>query len=127
MFDTNCLLRLILGDIPAQTERVEALLKTSKSHVHVADLAVAEVVWVLESVYSLDRKDIAEAVNMIIRHPKINSNRVLFERVMPDYASKPAVSFVDICLANYAHLNDGSRLFTFDKKLANQISHAELL
>ena len=115
--DTNTLLRLVLGDLPEQTNMVEDLIKRSQV-LHVADVALIEMVFVLEKIYSFSRADVVTSVQAIIRHPKINANRKLFERVLPDYLEKPKLSIVDCALVHYATLTDATPLFTFDKALA---------
>jgi predicted nucleic-acid-binding protein len=116
--DTNTLLRLVLGDLPEQTGLVEELTKKSPV-LHVADVALIEMVFVLEKIYSFSRADVVNSVQAIIRHPKINANRRLFERVLPDYLEKPKLSIVDCALVHYATLTDATPLFTFDKALAS--------
>lgn len=115
--DTNTLLRLVLGDIPDQTTRVEDLLNKAPV-LSVADIAIIEMVFVLEKVYSLPRPDVVASVYSIIRHPKINCNRKLFELALPQYLEYPKLSIVDCALVHYATLNGATPLYTFDKALA---------
>lgn len=127
-FDTNLLIRFILHDVPDQAEKVVAVLKNPRvREVHVADMAVAEVVWILGSPrVGMDRKSTAEALSIVFKHPKLHYNSGLFDSVLPFYISHPAISFVDACLAGYAQSNQ-TQLLTFDKKLSRQSKHAKLL
>lgn len=115
--DTNTLLRLVIGDAPSQTTLVENLLKNA-SVLSVADIALIEMVFVLEKVYLFSRSDVAASVYSIIRHPKINGNRKLFELALPNYLEHSKLSIVDCALVAYAHLNSATPLYTFDKALA---------
>ena len=114
--DTNVLLRLILGDVPAQTDAVEHLL--AKGGVFkVSDAAITEMIYVLEKVLGKDRSLIQENVLAITRHKQFSTNAKLFERCMPLYCSYPKLSIVDCVLVAYAEL-DKTPLHTFDKDLA---------
>ncbi len=127
-FDTNLLLRWILQDIPDQAKQVIAILKDpSVKEVHIADLAWAEVVWILHSSrLGYSRKDVSEIAEIILRHPKVNCNREPLAKALPFYVEHPAISFADACLAAYAELQ-GVQLLTFDKKLSRQSKHARLV
>jgi len=117
--DTNCLVRWLLWDNIDQAEVIAQILETSKSSLHVADMAMAEVVWVLKRVYDFEDDLVEGFVRKIIEHDKINCNRTLFTRVLDDMNASPKVSFVDSCLAHYAELND-TKLLTFDNTLAKR-------
>ncbi len=119
--DTNCLLRWLLGDVPEQAALVDQFMQNQDNFVHVADLAVAELVWVLQSVYELTRPEIAELVTLITSNSRINCNRQLFEVVLPVYLEHPGVSFVGACLASYVTLSEAEKLLTFDKKLVRTL------
>lgn len=117
--DTNCLVRWLLWDDSGQAEVVERCLRTSKTRLHVADMAIAETVWVLKKVYGLTDTLVEGLVWKIIEHDNIACNQALFARVLDQMGKSPKVSFVDICLAHYAGLS-GATLLTFDKTLAKR-------
>lgn len=115
--DTNTLLRLVLGDIAAQSTAVDALLAQS-TVLDVADIAIIEMVFVLEKIYMMPRTDIVSSITTIIRHPKIRCNRKLFEPTLADYLQLTKLSIVDCTLVHYAALNNAGPLYTFDQALA---------
>ena len=119
--DTNCLLRWLIKDIPEQKERVDTVLQNPDTQVHVADLAIAETVWVLDSIYQFDRQNIVKNVTKILENKSINCNRALFNDVLPVYLEHAGISFTDACLATYVSLSDTKKLLTFDKKLARSL------
>ncbi len=125
--DTNALLRLLLADVPEQHQAVKALLSRSKGQFAVADIAIIELVFVLERYYGFSRQQAQEAVTGLIQLREINCNRVLFENALPLYLSHPALSFEDCCLCIYATLNEAVPLWTFDRKLASQAVSAQLI
>jgi uncharacterized protein len=124
--DTNALLRLVLGDVPKQTAAVESLLKKN-SVFDVSDIAIIEMVFVLEKVYHLPRPLVADNIYTIIRHSHINCNRKLFTLVLPLYLENSKLSIVDCALTKYAELNKATPLYTFDADLAKACSPAAQL
>lgn len=117
--DANCVLRWLLWDNPEQAEVVNRHLQTSRTRVHVSDLVLAEVVWVLGSYYEFDDRMIEGLVRKVVEHHNISCNRALFTKVLEHMNTTPKVSFVDTCLVFYAGLAD-AKLLTFDKKLAKK-------
>jgi predicted nucleic-acid-binding protein len=63
--DTNVLIRHLTGDPPAQAARATRFLAEA-DELLLADLIVAEVVYVLESFYEVRRARVAELVRAII-------------------------------------------------------------
>jgi predicted nucleic-acid-binding protein len=68
--DTNVLIRHLTGDPPAQARRAGAYL-ASADELLVPDLIVADVVYVLESFYEVDRERVAELVRAVIGFPAV--------------------------------------------------------
>jgi len=125
-FDTNCLLRWLLGDIPEQTALVTAIVNSGEN-IAVADAAIIETVFVLEKLKKTSRETIEKAITAIIRKDSIVCNRDLFMEVLPIYTRHPKLSFVDCYLEVLARRTGATPLLTFDKKLANQLSGAQIL
>jgi predicted nucleic acid-binding protein len=63
--DTNVLIRRLTGDPPEQAARATRLLARAE-RLLLADLIVAEVVYVLESFYEVPRPRVVELVRAII-------------------------------------------------------------
>jgi predicted nucleic acid-binding protein len=68
--DTSILVRHLTGDPPEQAARATAFLATA-DELLLADLVVAETVYVLESFYEVPRARVAELVRAIIVFPAI--------------------------------------------------------
>lgn len=66
--DTNILVRHLTGDPPDQAARASRFLAAA-DELLLADLVVAEVVYVLESFYEVPRPRVAELVRAIIAFP----------------------------------------------------------
>jgi predicted nucleic-acid-binding protein len=124
--DTNCILRWLLDDVPEQTVLVDELLNSGENF-FLEDVALIEVVFVLEKVKKISRPAIEKAVMVIIQKHTIVCNRKLFIEILSAYTAYPKLSFVDCYLEAQARKTKNVPLFTFDKKLANQLFDAKLL
>ncbi len=63
--DTNILVRHLTGDPPAMAKRATAFL-ASQQELYLADLVVAETVYVLESFYKASRDAVATAMRSLV-------------------------------------------------------------
>lgn len=124
--DTSVVLRWLLDDIHDAYLAAQKIIESDQK-LHIADVAINELVLVLERVVKLDRETIGQLLQAITERRNIICNRGLIAMVMPSYLHDPKLSFTDCCLAVYAELNNASPLLTFDRKLAGQLETAELL
>ena len=124
--DTNILLRLILLDNGDQLARIKSML-TSAEDVFVPDQAVIEAVYVLGGSGGLSWQDIENALRALLQNSRLHMNNQVFSRILDRYATHPAVSFTDLYLEAYAYFSNHTPLYTFDKKLARQLPHAEVV
>lgn len=115
-FDTNVLLRYLLGDVPHQSAAIDILLAEGDTF-EVTDAALFETVFVLENFYKMGRELIRDNVFLVTRNKQFVTNKKLFERCMPLYGEHPSLSIVDCALLEYARLRKATPLYTFDKKL----------
>jgi predicted nucleic-acid-binding protein len=63
--DTNVLIRHLTGDPPATARRATAFLR-KESELLLADLVVAETIYVLESFYETPREQVADTVRSLL-------------------------------------------------------------
>lgn len=124
--DTNVLLRIILRDNAELFDAARALLEQHKSFA-IADQAIVEIVFALGGHYEYARTEIAEVIVQLMNNQHLVLNRALFDKVLPLYTRHSGVSFTDCCLAVYAKLNKQTPLYTFDKKMARDLPHVELV
>ena len=125
--DANVLLRLLLNDVPEQHKAALELFNGATNQLVVADTAIIEAVFVLCRAYDFTRLQAVDAIEGLMKLPKLNLNRELFEIALPLFVKRSGLSFEDCCLATYAKLNSAGPLWTFDKKLAAQASNAKLV
>lgn len=124
--DTNILLRLILRDIPHQFNQVVDLLKRPDVIYIASDIAIMEMVHVLEGTCS-DRQEIASYVDTIMALLNVEMDRALYKQILPAYLEHPKLSFNDCYLAAKAAADESEPLWTFDRTLAKQSPTAKLL
>ena len=125
--DTNILLRLILDDVPEQGQKVQALISGKNRRFRIDDLALTELVFVLEKIYRLGRSEIAETLDIILSIPQFVIDRPLFRATVQLYLAHSSLSIADCYLAAAASEHGAVPLWTFDKKLAHQCSDAREL
>jgi predicted nucleic-acid-binding protein len=119
ILDANVILRFILNDISAQAAAARDLLENEACIVPVE--ITAEVIYVLQKVYDLERNVIAKKISGLMA---ISEN--LFERneiivlTLELYVSAQNLSFVDCLLVAYSKIK-GYKVFTFDKELKKQL------
>ena len=125
-FDTTVLLRYVLADVPEQSKRIDQLLAAGGTYA-VSDLALTEMVFVLEKVYGLSRSLVVENILVIVLNTQFACNAGLFEAALQEYRDHPALSFIDCLLTMEAGQRGEVPLYTFDKALAKKLSAASLI
>ena len=114
--DTNILIRHLTGDPPAQARRATALLKRAKELL-LCDLIVAEVVYVLESFYEVERERVAELVRAIVAFPPIVVvDEPLVLRALEVYEVE-RLDFADAYLVASAEASGVGAIASFDRDI----------
>jgi predicted nucleic-acid-binding protein len=117
-FDTNVLVRILVGDDPAQTKRAErAFLEHAKGGgIFVSMVVLAEVAWVLGAAYGWERSTIHHRLSRLVRTRGVMPEELeLVEAALAQYENGPA-DFADYLVAGKAR-SVGALLLTFDKRL----------
>lgn len=126
MLDTNVMLPWLLDDVPEQTKAVDHLFATSTEMV-VPDVALIEVVFVLERVMMISRPTIVAAIRSLIGLANVRMDRRLWAATLSEYRLLPKLSIADVFLAVQAEKSGETPLATFDRKLAHQMNSAVLV
>jgi predicted nucleic-acid-binding protein len=114
--DSNILVRHLTGDPPEQAKRATALLRSGESLILV-DLVVAEVVYVLECVYEVERDRVAELVRAILGFPAIAvPDEPLLLRTLEVY-EQHRTHFAESYLAAYAEISGVGVVASFDRDI----------
>lgn len=123
--DTNVILRFLLNDDKQQLKEAEKLIISPKSF-RVSLLSIAEAVFVMEG-KGFDRTVIKENLEALCSVANLHILRLVVLSAALLYSQRPALSFVDACLAFEAEVESAEPLWTFDKKLAKQAPHTKLI
>lgn len=122
--DTNLLVRLVTRDDPKQAYAAEAFVSKGAWVSHVV---LAEVVWVLESVYGLKPPQVAVAVDMLIEHEHLTiQDADVVEAALSAFRGRPSADFTDCLVLAIARKAGHLPLATFDRHLS-KLDGAELV
>ncbi len=113
--DTNLLVRLVARDEPRQVAAAEAFVARGAWVSHVV---LVETVWVLESVYELDRPAQSKAVAMLLNHRDLTVQEAdVVAAALERFGAKSGVSFSDCLVLEIARKAGHLPLGTFDREL----------
>jgi predicted nucleic-acid-binding protein len=123
--DTNVLVRYILQDDHKQSQQATYFIEQTCSNeelLFINSIVLCEFVWVLETAYKYAKKDIAYALEQILktRHFHIHEPEILW-RSLDGYRNEGA-DFADHYIANLNVHNGCEYTVTFDKS-AGQLQH----
>jgi len=114
--DTNVLVRLITRDDPRQVKPAEEFVAKGA---WVSHLVVAEMSWVLDSVYGRTREDIIKAIAMLLDHKHlVIQDPDVVEAAREKFRKNKGVSFSDLLILEIARKNGHVPLGSFDRELA---------
>ncbi len=114
--DTNVLIRHLTGDPPAQARRTTRLLARA-DQLLLADLIVAEVVYVLESFYQLPPSEVARLVRAIVVDRRIVVvDPVLLLRAI-ELHDDERLNFADAYLVASADVSGVGAVVSFDRAM----------
>jgi len=122
--DTNILVRVITRDDAQQVAAAEAWIEAGA---WVSHLVLAEVSWVLESVYDLEPGQIATAFEMLLDHKQLSlQDNDVVARALAHFRKRPSLGFSDCLVLEIARSAGHLPLGTFDRGLG-KLDGANLL
>ena len=114
--DTNILVRHLTGDPPAMAKRATAFL-ANQPELYLADLIVAETVYVLESFYKAPRDQVANAMrSLIAMRSMITVDPALLLRAIEVY-EVDRLDFAEAYLVACAETAGIGAIASFDKAI----------
>ena len=118
LVDANIFLRYLTEDVPEQAEKARDLLERAErgeEDLVTTLLTIAEIVWVLESVYELDRSSIQAKVVAILGLPglTVEDQEVLLQAVV--WYEEKNVDFDDCYRAAWMEHHGLEEVYTFDQ------------
>lgn len=122
-FDTNVLVRFLVGDEPRQAARARAAVERAQSRgerIYLTQLVLCELVWVLAGAYDAAKADVLTTLNRLADHPVFvfqGPRRV--RRAIERFARGPA-DFSDYLLGETAADAGAAATLTFDRALLDE-------
>lgn len=114
--DTNILIRHLTGDPVPMAKRATAYLK-SATGLLLADLIVAETIYVLESFYEVPRVQIAESIRSLLAFDAIVTvDPALLLRAIEVYETD-GIDFAEAYLVACAESTGVNRVVSFDRSI----------
>lgn len=116
LVDTNIIVRHLTGDPPEQAARATRFLADA-DELLLADLALAEVVYVLESYYEVGRARLAEFARSVVGFPAtVTVDDALLFRTIELYEVE-RLDFADAYLVASAEASGVRRVASFDRPI----------
>lgn len=116
LLDTNLLIRFLTNDDEKKAINVENLLNKSKNKLYLSDVTISETVWVLKSVYKLEKKEIVKKMKLILTLPSITYNKKVIDKSINNY-EKYNINWVDSYLTALNQLGKYNNLYSYDESL----------
>lgn len=115
--DTNVLIRHLTGDPPEMAGRATRFLAGTEP-LWLADLIVAEVVYVLQSFYEVERRDVAEMARTIVSSDRMRVvDQALLLRAIELY-EVDRLAFADAYLVASAERTGVGAVVSFDRAIS---------
>jgi len=126
--DTNILVRFLIGDDEIQAKKVYNIFKkteSEKNELFVSLLVILELIWILESVYEIQRAEILDSISelLLMSILKFENQSDLQQFTLSAQGNKYDLS--DLLIAHSAKTQGCEAVLTFDKK-ASKFSLFEL-
>lgn len=116
ILDTNVILRYLLRDVPDMFEIANTNINHSDCFVYPE--IIAEIVYVLKSVYKVERKEISGVLIDFLDEVTCEKNEVVAEGLL--LFAETTLDFVDCLLIAYNKCY-GYEILTFDKKMMKHL------
>ncbi len=130
VIDTNLLVRYLTEDDPSKANDVKRLLlKAAQGEIRllIPSVVIAELVWVLQSFYKLERSEIVPLLNAILHtHGVEVSDKTVVSDAIAIYRDE-AIDFIDAWIVAFAKAAEVRAIYTFDRKHFKGIDDIEMM
>ena len=116
LIDNNVILRYLLDDVEEMALMAEQMIEGGA---WTTPEVLAEMTYVLESVYGFSRRDIAAALNTVFIHVEVRPYDVV-GRAIREYDNTD-LDFVDCMMIAYS-AEGNERVLTFDKRVNRRLA-----
>ena len=118
LIDANVILRYLLNDIEEQAVEAKKIIEIGAFTI---PEVIAEVIYVLKSVYKIERKEIGNAITSVLEEIDIENKNIILKSV--EIFSETNLDFVDCILISYNKI-ENVEIFSFDRKLNNKLKRS---
>lgn len=116
--DANIILRYLLFDNEELAKKAAEIIENNK--IFLPFEVMAEVVYVLEKVYKIERAEICRSLKELLKSVNIHTyDSDILNKALEIFASRK-IDFVDTLLCGYSLVRD-DEVITFDKKINSYI------
>jgi predicted nucleic-acid-binding protein len=118
--DTNVLVRYLVQDDAEQARKAAAAIEGASSRgeeIYLAGVNLCELVWVLETAYQRERRDIASTLEQIVRTAGVTVENANEVREAIDLYRSTSADFADALVGRLNQLAGCDHTLTFDKGL----------
>ncbi len=115
--DTNVLVRYLTWDDATQSPRAAQAIETAES-IFVSPIVLCETVWVLETAYKLNPKDIAKTLRDFVAAATVETDRPLAEAGLTQL--ERGGDFADGVILLEAERAKAAQLVTFDQDFSKR-------
>jgi len=124
LIDANYILRYLLRDNEEQFLIVREVIENHD--ISVPDFILAEIVYVLEKIYKVQRNEIKSVLEDLLGYKNISvTNREIILRSLTLFTNHK-IDYADALLIAYFKSGRNSKLYTFDKKILKILSSKTL-
>ena len=116
LIDANVILRYLLNDVEEMAKKSAEIINAGA---FTLPEVIAEVIYVLKSVYKVERGEIAAAILQIFNEIEVANKKIMIEAVK--IFAESSLDFVDCILIAYNKV-ENVEIFSFDKKLNNRLN-----
>lgn len=117
LVDSNIIIRFITKDDSKKAEICRRLIEQEldSENLLLSDMAMAEIIWVLESVYKLKKDEIKEKIEAILNSKGLNfQNKILLSEAIIIYSTYN-IDFIDAYQSVLMQQNDIDTVYSYDK------------
>ena len=116
--DTNVFLRLMVNDDPVKADACESLFRKAiagDETLATSDMVIAEIIWVLESYYHLEKSAIQASVEKILNTNNLHCpNREIIIHALSIYVEKN-IDYIDAYNAFLLKIHEVREIYSYDK------------
>jgi predicted nucleic acid-binding protein len=118
LLDANIIIRFLTLDDKQKAQKCRKLFETAiagKIKLFITDLTVAEVVWVLEKVYKLDKTNIRQKIEMVLNTANLifQNREIILEAIL--HYDLYNIDFIDSYHRAFMRPLEIKEIFSYDK------------